>query len=47
MTQRNFDPDVLLRSLADDLETLGIDGIHLYTFNQVDATEIWRERTLA
>jgi methylenetetrahydrofolate reductase (NADPH) len=47
MTQRSFEPDALLRPLAADLEPLGIDGIHLYTFNQVDATEIWRERTTA
>ena len=47
MTQRNFEPDALLRPLAGDLQPLGIDGIHLFTFNQVDATEIWRERTLA
>lgn len=47
MTQRAFEPDALLRPLAADLETLGIDGIHLYTFNQVDATEAWRARTLA
>lgn len=47
MTQRSFEPDMLLKPLARDLEELGIDGIHLYTFNQVDATEQWRERTLA
>ncbi len=46
MTQRAFEPDALLRPLAADLEPLGIDGVHLYTFNQVDATERWRERTL-
>jgi len=46
MTQRTFDPTALLQQLADDLEPLRIDGVHLYTFNQVDATERWRERTL-
>jgi len=46
MTQRSFEPDMLLRPLARDLDDLGIEGIHLYTFNQVDATEQWRERTL-
>ncbi len=46
MTQRPFEPDALLRPLAADLEPLGIDGLHLYTFNQVDTTERWRERTL-
>ena len=39
MTQRSFEPDALLRPLAADLEPFGIDGLHLYTFNQVDATE--------
>lgn len=46
MTQQAFEPDMLLRPLAHDLEALGIDGLHLYTFNQVEATETWRERTL-
>ncbi|MGA9277892.1 hypothetical protein [Ilumatobacter sp.] len=46
MTQRSFEPDTLLRPLASDLAPLGVDGIHLYTFNQVDTTELWRERTL-
>jgi len=46
MTQRSFDPDQLLKPLADDLVELGIDGIHLYTFNQVAATEQWRSKTL-
>ena len=47
VTQRSFEPDRLLRPLAAELEELGIDALHLYTFNQVDATENWRERTLA
>ncbi len=47
MTQRSFEPDMLLRPLAGDLNELGIEGIHLYTFNQVEAAEQWRERTLA
>lgn len=47
MTQRSFEPDMLLKPLARDLDELGIGGIHLYTFNQVDATEQWRERTLS
>ena len=46
MTQRAYQPDQLLRPLADDLVDLGIDGIHLYTFNQVAATEAWRQRVL-
>lgn len=47
MTQRSFEPDQLLKPLANDLVELGIEGIHLYTFNQVEATERWRSQTLA
>lgn len=47
MTQRSFEPDMLLKPLAGELDDLGIAGIHLYTFNQVAATEAWRTRTLA
>ncbi len=47
MTQRSFEPDMLLRPLERHLVELGVEGIHLYTFNQVDATEHWRERTLS
>jgi methylenetetrahydrofolate reductase (NADPH) len=47
MTQRSFEPDTLLRPLANHLRVLGIEGIHLYTFNQVEATEMWREHTLS
>lgn len=46
MTQRTFRPDSLLRPLAGDLDALGIEGIHLYTFNQVAATETWRTDAL-
>jgi methylenetetrahydrofolate reductase (NADPH) len=46
MTQRSFSPDSLLRPLAGDLDRLGIGGIHLYTFNQVDDTEAWRTAAL-
>ena len=47
MTQRSFEPDQLLKPLAGDLDDLGIEGIHLFTFNQVAATEAWRAKTLA
>ncbi len=47
MTQRSFEPDQLLKPLAGDLAELGIEGIHLYTFNQVAATEAWRSKILA
>ncbi|MEM1332108.1 MAG: methylenetetrahydrofolate reductase [Actinomycetota bacterium] len=47
LTQRSYRPDQLLRPLAKDLDELGIEAIHLYTFNQVAATEAWRTATLA
>jgi len=46
VAQRSFEPDTLLKPLAGDIDSLGIGGIHLYTFNQVAATEDWRTRTL-
>lgn len=46
LTQRSYRPDQLLRPLAKDVTELGIEGIHLYTFNQVAATEAWRSDTL-
>jgi methylenetetrahydrofolate reductase (NADPH) len=47
MVQRSFQPDMLLKPLVDELDELGIAGIHLFTFNQVAATETWRTATLA
>ena len=47
MTQRHSSPtNCSSRSLASSTD-LGIEGIHLYTFNQVAATEAWRTKTLA
>ncbi len=46
MTQPSFQPDQLLRPLAPDLDELGIGGIHLFSFNQVETTEEWREKIL-
>lgn len=46
MSQRSFEPDALLRPLAHQVDELGIDGLHVFTFNQVEATESWRRRTL-
>lgn len=46
MTRRDFEPDALLRPIGDELDELGIEGLHLFTFNQVAATEAWRRRIL-
>jgi methylenetetrahydrofolate reductase (NADPH) len=44
-----YRPDGLVEGLAPDLAstTAGIDGLHIYTFNAVEATERWRRSTLA
>ncbi|MGH9120058.1 MAG: methylenetetrahydrofolate reductase [Acidimicrobiales bacterium] len=41
---RGYRPDRLLDALARHGE--GIDGLHLYTLNEVAATERWRQRRL-
>lgn len=43
-----YRPDALLEGLAPDLDdpTLGIAGLHLNTFNQIESTERWRRETL-
>lgn len=43
----SYDPDVLLKPMAADLEALEIDELHVFTFNQVEPTEQWRQRVLA
>lgn len=47
--RRSFTPDRLLRSLAPTIgdNGAGIEGLHLFTFNQVEATVAWQQRMLA
>jgi methylenetetrahydrofolate reductase (NADPH) len=49
MSGGSLRPDRLLVELADTIAdpTLGVLGLHLYTFNQVRATVAWREDFLA
>lgn len=47
MTSVAYDPNDLLLPLSGDLLDLGIEGLHVFTFNQVEATEAWRRATLA
>lgn len=47
LTKSDYDPDSLLMPLAEDLKPLGVEGIHCFTFNQVEATEAWRQEALA
>lgn len=44
----SFGPDAFLRSLApviDDPDN-GVEGLHVFTFNQVDTTAAWQKRML-
>jgi methylenetetrahydrofolate reductase (NADH) len=43
---RRYDPTSLTRAIANHLDDpgLGIRGVHLFTFNQIEATEAWVKR---
>ena len=47
MAASSFDPNTILEPLEPSLATLGIDGLHCFTFNQVAATVAWQRTTLA
>lgn len=44
-----YDPGELLFGLGDEMadETAAMVGVHIYTFNQCDLTESWRQELLA
>ncbi len=44
-----FTPEDLLESIGDALANphAGVRGVHIYTFNQVETTEEWRQGYLA
>ncbi len=42
-----YDPGQVLDPLSPHLARLGVSGIHLFTFNQVDATRQWQAQRLA
>ncbi len=42
LTRSDYDPNTLLIPLAADLQRLGVEGLHCFTFNQVAATAAWR-----
>jgi len=46
---RRYDPTPLARAVAEQAAQadLGIGGVHLFTFNQVEATEAWVRRVSA
>ncbi|MGA0237825.1 MAG: hypothetical protein ACO3PD_05450 [Acidimicrobiales bacterium] len=47
MTSSSYDPNDLLMPLSNAAVELGIEDVHMYTFNQVEATEQWRAESLA
>ncbi|MEM7113698.1 MAG: 5,10-methylenetetrahydrofolate reductase [Chloroflexota bacterium] len=42
-----YDPDDILEPMVNELAALNISGLHVFTFNQVAATEEWRQNVLA
>ena len=46
LTSPSYDPNDLLVPLSADLLDLGVEGLHVFTFNQVEATEQWRREVL-
>lgn len=47
LTSTHYDPNDLLLPLSEANLELGVTGVHMYTFNQVEATEAWRTASLA
>ncbi len=42
-----YDPNKLILPLAKQAQELGIEGLHLFTFNNVEATAAWQQSMLA
>jgi methylenetetrahydrofolate reductase (NADPH) len=43
----SYDPDKLITPLSKHADELGIDGLHLFTFNSIDSTVAWQQKALA
>lgn len=41
-----YDPNQLLDPLEPHMESLGIEGLHCFTFNQVEPTRVWAEASV-
>ena len=41
-----YNPSDVIDPLADEFESLGIEGLHMFTFNQVAATQRWQQSKL-
>ncbi len=46
MTSLSYDPNDLLMALSSRFADLGVTGLHVFTFNQVEATARWRAENL-
>jgi methylenetetrahydrofolate reductase (NADPH) len=46
MTKASYDPNDLLKPLSPALSELGVAGLHVFTFNQVEETATWRARLI-
>jgi methylenetetrahydrofolate reductase (NADPH) len=47
MTSTSYDLNDLLLPLSEDMLNLGVEGLHVFTFNQVEATDAWRRQELS
>lgn len=43
ITSSNYNPSRLLDPLAGEITDLGIEGLHVFTFNQIGATAAWQK----
>ncbi len=44
LTATSYDPNDLLIPLSDDMVDMNVTGLHVFTFNQVGATDAWRRQ---
>lgn len=41
-----YNPSDVIDPLADEFDSLGVEGLHMFTFNQVAATQRWQQAKL-
>jgi methylenetetrahydrofolate reductase (NADPH) len=46
ITPGHYDPDDILEPIVGELEGLQVTGLHVFTFNQVESTNEWRDAVL-
>ena len=47
LTATRYEPNDLLRPLSPDLADMDVEGLHVFTFNQVEATAAWRAKLVS